>query len=447
MIPMAEKDLRSNNELNLDKTKTIKVAILAEEPLFWGSGKHFFPIILDGYTWTIGTKSYKFSTNYLFDKHIIKGDLNVSNYDVLLVPGGGIGDGQSIAKGFTRLRKVKRWKKNISKFIKDGGGYIGICGGVALMTGLDTGNNKKPMTFVERQYDKSSLGISCVTSYYKNLAIPLLYPFQRNHPERIGAASYVFSFAPGETVDGDRIHSGGVPIDFPVHKDNPIFSDFTGIKVRMRWWGGPALLVPEKPNRNLTVLARYPKEDLSENELTRIYAWRYTGGFRGLFSALLRAFQLIKKENENLKNLFMYTYLLSGDWQLTNKIVDLNFSNKPSMTAEIYPNENKGRILLCTAHPEYMVWWNGYIKEVDDSDFNCLATGFHQWTEIASLSKNVNDELTHTWWIVRRSVAWAAKVPDDHLPPIQQDIITPKKKILSENIFWDGNLTNQIKNI
>ena len=27
--------------------KKIKVAILAEEPVGWGSGKHYFPIILD----------------------------------------------------------------------------------------------------------------------------------------------------------------------------------------------------------------------------------------------------------------------------------------------------------------------------------------------------------------------------------------------------------------
>jgi len=93
--------------------KIIRVAILAEEPLGWGSGKHYFPVILDGYTWTSNEISYKFSTTYIFDKDINKGRLKTSNYDVLLVPGGGVGDGQAIVKGFGSFREVRLWKKSI----------------------------------------------------------------------------------------------------------------------------------------------------------------------------------------------------------------------------------------------------------------------------------------------------------------------------------------------
>ena len=85
------------------KTQTIRVAILAQEPLGWGSGKHYFPVILDNYTWKKGSISYKFKTTYIWDKDIIKGKLNTTNYDVLLVPGGGVGDGQAIAKGFNEM--------------------------------------------------------------------------------------------------------------------------------------------------------------------------------------------------------------------------------------------------------------------------------------------------------------------------------------------------------
>ena len=196
---------------------------------------------------------------YIFDKDIVKGRLNTSEFDVLLVPGGGVGDGQAIMKGFTFSRKVRKWKKNISTFIKDGGGYVGICGGAALITDLKTGD-KKPRTFLERQYNKSSLGVSCVSSYYKTIAFPLFYPFQKNYPEKIGAIAYVFSFAPGETVDGIRIHTGGVPIDFQISKDHPIFSDFTQDTERIRWWGGPALIVPENPDRDVKILATYPAQ-------------------------------------------------------------------------------------------------------------------------------------------------------------------------------------------
>lgn len=439
---------KSNYEINNTKVKIIKVAILAEEPLIWGSGKHYFTNILDDYSWTSRNASYRFSTNYIYDKDIIQGKLNISNYDLLLVPGGGVGDSEAVVKGFNSRRSVRKWKKNVSNFIKEGGGIVGICGGAALITGLDTGPGKTPTTFLERQYDKSSLEISCVTSYYRDLAFPLFYPFQRKHPEKIGPTGYVFSFEPGETLDNIHIHSGGVPIDFQICNDHPIFSGFTKETERIRWWGGPAFLIPDETDREISILARYPKKDLSENESTRIKAWRYIGGIHGLLSALLKAFKMIKSEKDSLKNLLMYTFYLAGDWELTDKLIELNFSNKACMTAEIYPNENKGRIFLCAAHPEYMIWWGGHIEEVDDSGFNCIADGFHRWKNIAPLSKTLEDELTQSWWIVRRIVAWAAKIQDNHLPPICKGKITEKEKpILSKNIFWDGSLINQMKNI
>ena len=425
----------------------IRVGILAEEPLGWGSGKHFFPAILDGYSWTSGKTSYRFSTRYLFDTDILKGELAVSKYDVLVVPGGGVGDGEAIVKGFHSSWKARRWKKRIVTFIKDGGGYVGICGGAALLTGLSTGDNRTPTTFMERQYHKSSLGISCVTSYYNHLALPIFYLFQKNHPEHVGATGYLFSFAPGETIDGKRIYAAGAPIDFHILRDHPIFSDVPEEAERIRWWGGPALVIPGDPDREVTVLARYPKKELSEDPSTRIRAWRYTGGFRGLLKAFFKASRLVKEVNDRLKHVFLYAYFLAGDWECTDKVIDLDYSNKPCITAEVYPNENNGRILLCAAHPEYMVWRDGHIEEVEASGFHCLATGLHRWENIASLSTTVEDELTATWWMVRRFVAWAAKVPDKHLPPITKGHITSKERALLSSIFYDGSIISQMKNI
>lgn len=445
---MAKKPKKTTDVPNNRGFQIIKVAILAEEPLGWGSGKHYFPVILDGYTWNIGDKSFKFSTEYIFDKDILHGRLNVSNYDVLLVPGGGVGDGEAIVKGFNVSRKVRRWKKHICNFIKNGGGYLGICGGTALITGLSTGPGKTPVSFLEKQYNKSGFGISCVTSYYKHLAFPLFYLFQRRYPEKIGATGYVFSFNPGETVDGTRIHAGGVPVDFQLFKDNPIFSDFKDKTIRIRWWGGPALEVPEKPDREVKILARYPKQDFSINESTKIFAWRYTGSIYGLIKSFFKSLKMVKNENSGLKNILMYTYYLAGNWEPSDRFIELDFSNKSCMTAEIYPNENKGRILLCAAHPEYMIWWGGHIEEVNASGFNNLANGLHQWKNIKSLSKNIEDELTYTWWIVRRITAWVAKVPDNYLPPITKGKIAEKaNKIIKENILWDGTLIDQMKNI
>lgn len=430
-----------------NKDQIIRVAILAEEPLGWGSGKHFFPAILHNYAWTTPRKTYTITTCFIYDKDIINGRLTTSEFDVLLVPGGGVGDGQAMVKGFVFSRKVRRWKQKIRAFIQQGGGYVGICGGTALLTDLKI-DGKKPRSFLERQYNKSSLEVSCVSSYYKSIAFPLFYPFQKNHPENIGAIAYVFSFAPGQTVDGTRIHSGGAPIDFQVSRDHPIFSDFPQDTERIRWWGGPALVVPDHPDRKVTVLARYPATDISDQKNVQIHAWQYRGGMRGLMGAFFTASRYIKHHHDTLKNVFLYAFYMAEGWRLSDRIIHLDYSDKPSITAEIYPNENNGRILLCSSHPEYMVWWNGHIEEMDMTQPVRLGTGLYRWKDIAPLSPNAEAEVTHTWWMIRRFVAWTAKIPDDCLPPIQKgERIGKEHKDIVKNIFWDGSLKNQMENI
>ena len=436
-----------SSEMNTSKTQEIiRVAILAEEPLGWGSGKHYFPMIVD-YTWEKENITYKFSASYIYDKDILKGKLTTKDFDVLVVPGGGVGDGEAIVKGFTHIPRVKKWKKAIAQFIKDGGGYVGICGGTAMFTELET-KKGKATTFLEKRYDKSSIGISSVKSYYKEIAFPLFYPFQYTHPEVIGATAYIFSFAPGKTQDGVFIHTGGVPIDFVVNKKHPLFSDVPGKTVRIRWWGGPGLIVPKNSSENIDILAWYPDDALTEKTKTSINAWRYTGGFFGLLKGLWKAFCLIKKYHEPLKHLLLYTYYLVGGWEKTNHRIDMDLAKKASITTEIYPNDQKGRILLCTSHPEYMIWFDGQIKEEPVKKGTVMGEGFHRWHDIRPLSKDAADEFTATWWIVRRFVAWAAKIPDDHLPPIEKGTLNKDaQKILSENVFWDKTLLNQMKNI
>ena len=431
---------------NKQKIRIIKIAILAEEPLGWGSGKHYFPVILNNYKWQTKQKEYQFKTEYVYDKDILKGRLK--DFDVLLCPGGGVGDGEAIMKGFRFLPKARKWKKQIKKYIENGGSYVGICGGVACFTGLDKGDGRKPKTLFERLYNNSNVGASCVKHFYKDLALPLFYPFQRKHPEKIGATGYIFSFKPSVTKNNKRVHTGGVPVDFVISKDNPVFSDYKDDKIRIRWWGGPGLTVPEKPDRAIKVLAKYPKDDFSTNPKTKINAWYYNGGITGLIRAFFKSLSILKKAEEKLKDVFIYTYYLAKPWVNSDKIVDLNYSDKPSITAEIYPNENKGRIILCTSHPEYMIWWNGYIEETKQNSENCIAEGFHEWKDISNFSKDYVDELTYTWWIVRRITAWAAKIPDDHLPPIKKDELNKDvEKIIKENILSDGTLLNQMKNI
>ncbi len=438
-----------NSEKRNDNNKNfiIRVAVLADELLGWGSGKHYYPIILNGYTWTVDDISYTISTTYIYDRDVMNGRLTTSRFNVLLVPGGGVGDGKAILKGSNINPKTLKWKKNISNFIKDGGGYVGICGGAALMTKLNKEKNTKPTTFLERRYNKSALNISCIRSYYKNIAVPLFYPFQKKYPEKIGASAYVFSFAPGETIDGVRVLTSGVPIDFKIYKDNPIFSDITDDTHRIRWWGGPALQLPENLDREVKILARYPIKELSDDETTKINAWMYTGGIYGLFKGVLKAFKFIKKNNNKLNNLPLYSFYFAGDWKPSDKLIDLNFSNKIAMTSEVYPNKNNGRIILCSAHPEYMVWWGGLIDKVENNGSSCIANGFYKWKKILPLSKDVIIESTNSWWMIRRMVAWTSKIPDSHMPPISKEKLNEKNKELISKSFWNGTISHQMSNI
>jgi len=399
-------DTKTTNVVNNIETKNIRVAILGEEPfpILGGSGKWLFPLILN-YSWVVGNRSYKFITTPIFDKDIIKGELNTDNYDVLVGPGGSVGDGESITKGFYRLPKVKEWKENIAEFVKDGGGYCGYCGGTALFTEF----SKKPTTFLERQYDKSAIGVSCVKSYYKDIAIPILYPFQRLYPDKIGAAWYVFT------------GPGPIPMETQIYTDNPVFDDFIGNTEFIDWQGGPALVLPDNPDRNVYILARYPIKELSENEFTRIHAWKYTGGFLGIIRGFFNEINFYRNIGKDitLKELLFGSLYYATDWKKTDKLINLNFSNKPCMTAEVYPNENQGRILLTGLHPEFpMSGFGGHIVEAKDTVNNSLHEGLIKWVDRIPWNETPEDEFTYTWWIVRRNVAWAAKIPDNDLPPV-----------------------------
>ena len=430
-------------------SRIVRIAVLDTEPLFWATcAKRFFSVILQNYSWETQTTTYTMEVSFLSDKMILTGHLNTLKFDLLLIPGGGVGDGHSITKGFKSSLRTRKWKHMIQEFVKQGGGCIGFCGGASLITPMSMGEKRRPTSFVERQYNKSSLDISCITAYYKYLAFPLFNLFQYQLPERIGTTAYVFSFEPGVTVYDKRIHSGGVPLDFKLNKDNPIFFDYSEKTLRIRWWGGQALLIPPIPDREVTILATYPDVDLYQNDATRIHAWKYVGGISGLLRAFFKALTYIKNNQKSLLEFPMLTYYFAGNWELTKHVIESDLAKRPAITTEIYPNEHKARITLCTVHPEYMVWWGGHIQEKKSEMFHCLADGLYQWRDIQKLSDPIDENLTHTWWLVRRLIAWTAKVPDTDLPPIvNQKVLEKDLKILTKNIFWDGTLSNQMENI
>jgi hypothetical protein len=454
---VASADLKEYNDVediasNSKDIEEIRVAILYEEPIGWGSAKYIFVLLLNNYQWKVGNKIYKFVTTEIYDKDILKGDLNTNNYDVLLVPGGGVGDGEWIVKGFLPNRpRVKRWKSQIESFVKNGGGYSGYCGGSLLATHKE----KKPETITEKFCEKGSLDISCVKSYYKDLSLYFSYPFQKRWPEKVGALAYAWfhcdykSDGEIDELDDMRFHSGA-PIDAVVNKNHSIFEDLHEDTTRMTWVGGPGFILPENPDREVSKLATYPEDGISNNESTRITAWRYIGGIRGLIKGFMISI------NNSFKSGTPYGFLdpifYAGDWEPTDRVIDLNFSNKSCITAEIYPNENKGRIVLTAPHPEYMVWWGGHIESLPDTKNNSLKEGFHTWKDITPFNKTAEDEFRHAWWIIRRQVAWASKkVLDNDLPPVygpsQVSDIYPYNQSNNFTIYGNSEISDGIESL
>ena len=82
------------------------------------------------YEWVVGNKKYKFDMKIVTDKDLIRGKLTTKEFDMIVVPGGGVGDREASIRCFPTYRNYI-WKRNFARFIKDGGGYYGVCGGAA----------------------------------------------------------------------------------------------------------------------------------------------------------------------------------------------------------------------------------------------------------------------------------------------------------------------------
>lgn len=116
----------------------------------------------------------------------------------------------------------------------------------------------------------------------------------------------------------------------------------------------------------------------------------------------------------------------------------------PAVTAEVCPNAHKGRILLCAAHPEYGRWSQGRIVEQSGEESACIGDGFRRWEGVDAVDVFVNRGLTGTWWMVRRFVAWAGKVPSGRLPPVERrGLSEAERAVLLPYVVWDGSRENQ----
>jgi len=364
-------------------------------------GKFLVPPLKD-YKWKVGNKLYFFSLKVLSTKDIIKGELTVDNYDILLYSW----DQADTFLGYTGFSNLPRNRirvKQVKKFIEDGGGYYGSCGGALIAGGM----RNKPKTFFERAMKKSCLGISCFDINYRQPSI-----FSGILPG-VPLTSSVYGYLSNPGAGSPS----GIFVDCNISKDNPFFDDMFGKTRRITWCAGSAFLYPEHPDREIMVLAKFPEVEFSDNNKTKIHNWRYIGGISGLIKAFITPHDETYW-NDDLGRL-IDTYVFAEDWVNTGQVIETNVANKSFLTAEIYPNSNQARIVRCSGHPEFKVHWGGHIEDVEDDDTNNHYEGFYRWVNITPDSETIEDEVTYNYCIFRRFIAWPSKkVPDNDLPPI-----------------------------
>jgi len=391
------------------KTKEVRVALFIKTVLKKNCNS-LYNEVLDGYSWIAGDTKYTFKVDEITDKEVYKGFLTTDNYDILVMTAGG-GFTCSETKWQINRPSVKFWRNKMIKFIKDGGGYYGVCGGTWFLLDFD----KPPRTLDELKCDRASLGVSCVKlERAENPSGHILLSQFTGGYNTINAGK-IYMYYSGWNFGPTRIYPGEIQFNVTINKNHSIFDDYLNKTALVGWSAGPRYVIPKEPDREVCVLANYPLEEFSDSERFCIHYWKYTGGIKGLVKGYLRH---VKTDKSLIGINFYNTWWMASDWEKTDEIVKTNYSAKPIMTAEVYPNENNARIFLTGAHPEFKIFFGGEIFEVEDTNSNNLYDGLIGWTNYSDPDETEEDEEIYNWWIVRRAVAWAAKVPDNDLPPI-----------------------------
>ncbi len=167
---------------------------------------------------------------------------------------------------------------------------------------------------------------------------------------------------------------GGIPIKLYVAKSEvPIFSGFYNSYINMRYWGGPGMYEGNESDDELMSkvipLAFYAEEPSS---VAPLHFWQWKNG------------QWIPKSN--------ITTDIKGEY------------------AVVACNYGEGRVILFGPHPERETFLDGYVREFPVRPYMGRFTWFiYEWIGNKSV-------ISYNWWILRRSVAWAAGLSEEEMP-------------------------------
>ncbi|MEM1513977.1 MAG: BPL-N domain-containing protein [Candidatus Thermoplasmatota archaeon] len=217
---------------NILEEKEIKVAI------YFSGVKRYAEEIKDAieYSWSENGKKYKISSQIIGREDILNGKL--SQYDVFVIPGS--------ARPYLDAIDA-RWRNEVKKFVEEGGGYVGICGGANLASvgfdGADINNFLNP--FLLR-----------IANVYVN-------------DEQYEEWQYLWR---------SNWRYGGIPLKVYINfSDNPIFSGFYGTERSIRYWGGPGMReanFKDEKFGEIVPLATFAEEPM---EVAPLHYWLWKG--------------------------------------------------------------------------------------------------------------------------------------------------------------------------
>ena len=431
-----------------NETTIIKVGIVKSSLLTFGCtvGASAFRDEIGDYTWTVGDKSYKIDLTQISRKDssvIYKSDLlrynRIKEYDVLIFSG--IQDEQ-ILSGFPIIKenlRMKLLKHNIQRFIKEGGGFIGHCGGSTIPI---KSAFSKPLTLTEeilfegyiadngvKVYNHNGQPVLSEHLYMERIKNPKKWINYEPHPEYIGYLGYLYYNA---------FHSPcGMPVNLDLRDlNNPIFKGYHKDTLLVRWGCGPSYILPYG-DINITNLADYKSEENpSTNQSTRINYWSFNESIpmiKYLFANFIGC-KFLPRLSEIFinKNKGWDTFWNLEDWDETDIPIKTDYGNHSALLTFNYPQNDPegGRVLICGCHPELSVWdrKGKYLDSNPDTDNNSLSKGLIIWKNDSGTPNDKSDDTilkdsdiisNPQKWFVRREVAWAYKnLPDDYYPPV-----------------------------
>ena len=281
---IVEDKINTNVEISEDPDQIIiRVGVVKSALLTMNCsvGKGQFAGELDDYSWTVGNQEYKIlltqisrdPDNMIYISDLLDYTKIKDNFDIIIISG--IQD-ELILGGLPIIRdtmRMKLIKENIARFIREGGGYIGHCGGSTIPIRSAYSN---PRTLSENIlfngfFSDSEIKVYCHTGmpilsehlYLDRLKNPKLWIKYDPHPEYMGYLGYLYYNAFDSPC--------GIPMNLEIRDSNhPVFRGYHEKTFPIRWGAGPSY-IPPLGNLNVTNLADYPyNEDSYVNESTRI---------------------------------------------------------------------------------------------------------------------------------------------------------------------------------